>query len=604
MLLTMFGFISQLLTNAVESFDETFQNTPAHQIVLGTTALFLIYSQYQNQWISRAYRARHNNTPKQRVLDSAYELTHNLSPVKKYLNQELDKNLHSVKEKLTRERSNMFLQEEIPETGKPAQAILREFDIRIEECTYDFLSVKEGDKDKEFTVSEGDGQDSGALYAVHPKELTELLKMVYGKTALSNPMHDKWPRINAMQAEIIRWCQGLFNGSNQGYGLLTHGGTTSIIEAIAAYVINARARGVKYPEIVVPETAHAAFKKAADLTGAILITVPVNKKTGAVTAKAMSSYISGNTAVIVGSAPSFMNGICDPISNLGRLARKKNIPFHVDSCLGGFLTAFLNTSENPMDFRVPGVTSISADLHKYGCCPKGTSVCIFSRDSQALSVYAALNWSGGLYATPGILDGSTSGARVAEIYVTLSYYGRRKYQEIAENIINLRQHMQRQIADLTNRVDAITSKDIYVYADPQCSVLGFRSDSLNPHLIADELAKRGWKLNLLQNPNGFHLCLTHVHTLIKGFNIQFTHDLINAIAAVKAYPPGQKPGGNVKVYGAVGMMPSAVQKEVCVQYQKARLAYDATPVRLGMFAVTDKRSSDHKVQHISTLKTQ
>ncbi|BCA95661.1 putative sphingosine-1-phosphate lyase [Legionella antarctica] len=579
----MFDTILELLTSSIEAFDETFQHTPAHQIVMVTASLYFLYNQYHNPWIARTYRARNNATPKQRILDAAYELAKNLPPLQKYLQQELNKNLQSTKDKLTAQRAKMSLLDKIPEEGRSVVEILNEFDIDVSRCSFNFQLIKDGDTARKFFVQLGDGQDSGALYAVHPQELTELLKETNGKTALSNPMHDKWPRINAMQAEIIRWCQELFHNSTEGYGLLTHGGTTSIIEAMAAYVIEARSKGITHPEIVVPETAHAAFKKAADLTGATLIIVPVDKKTGAVSAATMRQYLSANTAVMVGSAPSFMNGINDPIDELGKLAQEKNIPFHVDACLGGFVTAFLDTSESPMDFRVPGVTSLSADLHKYGCCPKGTSVCLFSENSPALSVYSALNWCGGLYATSGILDGSTSGARVAEVYATLSYYGRKKYIEIAENIISLRQSIQTKVSELCGQENGVNQHDIYVYGDPKWSVLGFRSDTLNPYLIADELEARGWKLNLLQNPVGFHLCLTHVHTLVEEFDKKFINDLHDAIVSVKQYSSEKKPGGNVKVYGAVGMMPSAVQEEICIQYQKARLSYEARN-KLGLFA--------------------
>ena len=224
----------------------------------------------------------------------------------------------------------------MPENGVPVALILKEFDIDINRCGFDFMSVQEGHPARRLTVQKGDGQDSGALYTVRPQELTELLKEVYGKTELVNPMHEhKAPRINAMLAEIINWFQHLFHGSKEGYGILTHGGSTSIIEAMAAYVLLARSKGIEHPEIVVPETAHAAFIKAAELTGATLITVPVDKKTGAVSAKEMRKYISRNTAVIVGSAPSYMYGICDPIEELGQLAQEYNIPLHVDACLGG-----------------------------------------------------------------------------------------------------------------------------------------------------------------------------------------------------------------------------------------------------------------------------
>jgi sphinganine-1-phosphate aldolase len=414
---------------------------------------------------------------------------------------------------------------------------------------------------------------------------------VYAKTALTNPMHDKWPRIVAMDAEIIRWCQELFHGSKEGYGLITHGGTTSIIEAMAAYVIHARGKGIKNPEIVVPDTAHEAFAKAATITGAKLITVPVDPNTDVVTAAKMRKYISSNTAVIVGSAPSFMNGICDPIGDLGQLALEKGVPLHVDACLGGFLTAFLDTSKNPMDFRVKGVTSISTDDHKYGCCPKGSSICLFSQDSPALSVYNALGWRGGLYSTRGILDGATSGARSAEIYTTLSYYGRKTYQEISANIVALRQRLQDRIGELYEPDDQ-GRREFYVCGDPQYSVLGFRSHTLHPHFIADELHQRGWELNLLQNPDGFHLCITHVHTLVEGFENKLIHDLQESIAAVKLYPPKKEPTGNVKAYGTIRTLATAVQKMLCTNYQKARLYFEATCSSLGMFSPPKKKEAE------------
>ena len=108
-------------------------------------------------------------------------------------------------------------------------------------------------------------------------------------------------------------------------------------------------------------------------------------------------------------------------------------------------------------------------------------------------------------------------------------------------------------------------------------------------MIADELDKRGWKLNLLQNPDGFHICLTHVHTLIPNFQEKFINDICDAIAAVKAYPADKKPSGNVKVYGAIGMMPTAIQRQVCLQYQRARLAFEAKPCKVGIFSRSERQ---------------
>ena len=578
----MFGFISGLIGQGVNLVNKKLAEYTPTQIIVGTAAVYFIYNQYQNPWLSRAWRARHSQTYQQRLLDLLYDHAKNIPQIKELIDKECSKSLESTLEKLADVRANMNLKPSIPAHSVSPCAILAEFNIEVENCLYPFDEINDAHKDKQFSLNKGDGQDSGAVYAVHPKELTELLKEVYGATALSNPMHDKWNRINAMQAEIISWCQKLFHG--KGYGVLTHGGTTSIIEAMAAYVMHARAKGITYPEIVVPETAHAAFKKAAELTGATLITVPVDKNTGAVDPNTMRSYLSANTAVIVGSAPSFMNGIADPIGEMGALAKEKGIPFHVDACLGGFVSAFQDNSKKPMDFQVEGVTSISADLHKYGLCPKGTSVCLFSKDSPVNSVYAALNWSGGLYATPGVLDGSTSGARVAEVYATLSYYGEIGFIEIANKIIALRAKVEKKVANI---------EGVEIFGEPELMVLGFKSNSLNIHWIADEMDKKGWKLNLLQNPDGFHLCLTHVHTLVDDFTKKFISDLLDALTIVKELPSTHKPSGNVKVYGTVGMMPTGLQQRVCEEYQVARLQLPTSPT---FFENHQETTGEHQTQ--------
>ncbi|MFC3909265.1 pyridoxal phosphate-dependent decarboxylase family protein [Legionella dresdenensis] len=569
----MLKFITALLSASTKKLDKSLKNIPTHQIILATAAILFLFDKYP--MLARMYRSRHNSSVKQSALDVAYGIFKNLPPLKQYINKELAQNISSINKELQAERANMRLKKELPEESVPAHEILQAFGIEPAACNYDFSAAPNKPSAKKLVVQKGDGQDSGTLYAVHTEELTALLKETFASTALSNPMHNKWPRISAMRSEITQWALKLFGGSEHDYGLLTHGGTTSIIEAMAAYVIAARNRGIAQPEIVIPETAHAAFKKAAQLTGATLITVPVDPKTGAVSAKTMEKYLSDNTAVMVGSAPSFMYGICDPISELSELALRKKIPFHVDACLGGFLTAFADTSANPMDFRLPGVTSISADFHKYGLCPKGTSICMFRSDAPALPVFSAADWAGGLYATPGILDGSTSGARIAEIYTTMSYYGHKKYREITNNIVELRKTIQGLFVKLTQEDSGLTENDIYIFGDPQWSVLGFRSANLNCFSIMEEMKKRGWELNALQNPDGFHMCLTHVHTLMPDFAKKFIEDLQNAVAAVKKYGKDHKPANIVKVYGKIKMMPNEVQQRACVDYEKARLFFHA-----------------------------
>ena len=383
----MLNFLVEVGQAVVEAVDNTLSGVSPSKIIFGTAALYFLYNQYQEPSIN--LRTLNNKSYKQRLLDAAYDLAKDFPGIKQLLDSELKKNLKSTKDKLMLQRSKMKLRNKMPEKWLSSIDILKKFGIEQEEDEYNFNKVKEQDKIP--VLKKGDGKDSGALYTEPPRELKKLLEKVYGETNLTNYMHDKWPDIKAKHAEVIQWCQELFHGSKEGgYGILTHGGTSSIIEAMAAYVMHARAKGIKHPEIVIPETAHAAFIKAAELTGATLVVVPVDKKTGAVTASEMRKYLSKNTAVMVGSAPSFMNGVYDPIEELGELAQEFEIPFHVDACLGGFFSAFTDTSDHPCDFRVRGVTSISADTHKFGLCPKGTSVLLFSEDSPALTVYSEL----------------------------------------------------------------------------------------------------------------------------------------------------------------------------------------------------------------------
>ncbi len=566
-----FEILLMLLVNVLDKFDETFEETPPHQMVMYVTALFFLISQYQNPSIMRSWRSRHEKSSTQHLLDSGYELGRHVPVIKtyieKYVNGELSKQHKSDLEKMKKQRAGMRLRDHIPENPLSVEEILQEFDLTPENCGFNFKELLEKEPTaRDFILQKGDGKESGSLYAAPPKELRELLKVVYDCCAYNNPLREKSPRVSAMRAEVIHWGLNLFHGSAEGYGLITHGGSTSIIEAMIAYVLLARAKHIAHPEIVVPDTAHAAFIKAAKITGATLVVVPTDPATGAVRASDMDKYISRNTAVIVGSAPSFMYGINDPIGELGQLAIDRKVPLHVDACLGGFLTAFLDTSSNPMDFRVPGVSSISADTHKYGCAPKGTSFLFFSENSPALSVYAALNWRGGFYATPGALDGSSSAARIAELYVTMAHYSQSGFKQIAEDIIALRQRLEKRVKKLYE------SYDIHVFGKPKWSVLGFQSKNLNPHAIAQEMnQKHGWKLDLMQNPNGFHLCLTHVHTLVPNFEDTFIKNLKDSVRTVESYPSSHKFDGDVKAYGKIRTAPTEVQKQVAISYERSRL---------------------------------
>jgi sphinganine-1-phosphate aldolase len=298
-------------------------------------------------------------------------------------------------------------------------------------------------------------------------------------------------------------CVDLYKGGANGVGSLTTGGTESILVAMCGYREWARkTKGIRHPEIIIPVTAHAAFNKAAGYFGMPIITVPVDPKTFQVDIRAVEAAISGRTAVLVGSAPCFPTGTVDNITELGKLALKYNIGLHVDACLGGFVLPFVKMAgyEVPdVDFSVPGVTSISCDVHKYGCTPKGISTLMWKNtEMRRFQYFVTPEWTGGIYATPTI-TGSKNGSISAAAWAVMNCYGKDGYTENGRLI----------------RVAVDTIKDgirgipeLEVMGDPIINVIAFTSTKINIYKIYDRLTENGWHAVSLQNPSGIHLCVT------------------------------------------------------------------------------------------------
>lgn len=287
------------------------------------------------------------------------------------------------------------------------------------------------------------GQASGAIYHGDSK-LLEFLGQVYGLFTVANPLHpDLFPYVRKMEGEIVAMMISLFHGrvkNSQCYdadsktnkpeveeknfvldstipeccGALTSGGTESILLACKAYRDRARdLYGITSPEIVAPTTIHAAFEKAAHYFGMKLVHVEIDEKTSVVDVDDFRKAINRNTVLIAGSAPNFPHGVIDPIEQLAKLAHENNIGFHSDCCLGGMILPFveklqqlgrLEEDENEpiplFDFRAEGVTSISADMHKYGYAPKGSSVVMYSSSElRHYQYFVSLDWTGGIYAS-------------------------------------------------------------------------------------------------------------------------------------------------------------------------------------------------------------
>ncbi|NXG28841.1 SGPL1 lyase, partial [Dromaius novaehollandiae] len=370
-----------------------------------------------------------------------------------------------------------------------------------------------------------DGKVSGTVYSGEEK-LTRLLVKVYEEFAWSNPLHpDIFPGLRKMEAEVVRIACTLFNGGPNSCGVMTSGGTESILMACKAYRDLAYERGVKHPEMLVPRSAHAAFDKAAHYFGLKIVHIPLTKNME-VDVQAMRRAISKNTAMLVCSAPQFPHGIVDPIEEVAKLAVEYKIPFHVDACLGGFLIAFMEKAgfplKHPFDFRVKGVTSISADTHKYGYAPKGSSVVLYSNKKyRSYQFFVAPDWQGGIYASP-TMAGSRPGGIIAACWATLMHMGESGYVEATKRIIKTARFLESEL----RKIDGI-----FIFGIPEVSVLSIGSDTFDIYRLSNLLAAKGWNLNVLQFPPSIHLCITQLHTK-PGVAEQFLRDVKDSVEEI------------------------------------------------------------------------
>ncbi|XP_069546060.1 sphingosine-1-phosphate lyase 1 isoform X1 [Brachyistius frenatus] len=388
---------------------------------------------------------------------------------------------------------------------------------------------------------------SGAVYW-GDESLTKLLVKVYGDFAWSNPLHpDIFPGVRKMEAEVVRMSCTLFRGGPNSCGTVTSGGTESILMACKAYRDMAYERGVKHPEILAPMSVHAAFDKAAHYFGMKLIHIPLDKKTMKVDVKAMKKYINKNTAMLVCSTPQFPHGIMDPVEEVAKLAVRYNLPLHVDACLGGFLIVFMAKAGYklpPFDFTVKGVSSISADTHKYGYAPKGSSVILYSdKKYRQYQYFVAPDWQGGIYASPSVA-GSRPGGIIAACWATMMHMGENGYVDATKKIISTARKITTQIRKI---------KGVFVFGEPEVSVVAIGSDVFDIFRLSNALTSKGWNLNTLQYPSSIHICCTVLHTQ-PGVADEFIREVKEQVAIIMKNPK-DKTTGMGAIYGMAQSIP-------------------------------------------------
>lgn len=398
------------------------------------------------------------------------------------------------------------------------------------------------------------GKCSGTMYCGDHGHY-QFLAQAFGRFAHVNALQrDMCPSMSKFEGEIIAMTLDLLNAGavtdGSPAGIVSTGGTGSILHAMLAYREHARAeRGVTAPNVIKPETAHPAFDKACHLFGIELRTAPVDPVTMQADVSRIAGHIDGNTVALVGSACTYGYGTIDPVGELSALALERGTGLHVDGCLGGFILPFgqeLGYDIPVYDFRLPGVTSISADTHKYGYAFKGSSVVAF-RDRQLRNAqyFYLTGWSGGKYCSPGI-EGSRSGGLLAATWAGMVNLGREGYLRYARDIFETSARMQ----------EAVRSHpELRILGQPTF-LFSFTSDEFDVYHVNDFMRQRGWRFNGQQYPNALHMAVTRPQTQ-PGVAEAFAADLAEAVGYAREH--AGEPASSGAIYGGVadGMTPEA-----------------------------------------------
>jgi glutamate/tyrosine decarboxylase-like PLP-dependent enzyme len=432
-----------------------------------------------------------------------------------------------------RERFETY--QRLPQKGRPPDEIYQE------------LKTMADEEDRSWET----GRVSGTMYH-GGKQHYSFLNRVFSLFSYVNILQrDLCPSATKFEAEIIAMVAKMLNGEavkqvqpdDEVCGTITSGGTESIMNAEFVYREWARAeKGITAPEIVMPATAHPAFIKGGHYLGIKVISVPVTADFEA-DVEAMRAQITPNTIAIVGSAGSYPHGVIDPIEKLSTLALEHGIGLHVDGCLGGFILPWierLGYDIPPFDFRLPGVTSMSCDTHKFGYALKGTSVVLYrNKKLRRYQFFSAPGWQGGIYASP-TFQGSRSGGLTAATWAAMIAMGEEGYLEAARAIMTASDTIRRGIAAIPEI--KIMGKSTFLIA--------MTSDVVDIYHINDYLASKGWRMNGCQNPPGFHFCMT-LRQALPGVAEAFVEDLKAGVAYARN--PAQPFPKSGMIYGLAGM---------------------------------------------------
>jgi glutamate/tyrosine decarboxylase-like PLP-dependent enzyme len=378
------------------------------------------------------------------------------------------------------------------------------------------------------------------------EDVLEVAKEAYLRFFSENALNPMaFPSLRRLESEVVAMTASMFHAPEGAAGAMTSGGSESLLMVVKTARDWARAERpeVERPEMLLPVTAHPALEKAAHYFDVVPVHVPVGPDLRA-DVRAARELAGPDTILVVGSAPAYPHGVIDPIEDLARVATDRGALFHVDACLGGFLLPFVERTGRrvpPFDFRVPAVTSISADVHKYGYAAKGASVVVYrTRALRRHQWFAYANWPGGLYGSPS-MTGTRPGGAIAAAWAVMRYLGEEGYTELARITMETTEHLRRGVA---------STPGLRVLGEPDMSVFAFTSDAIDVYVLGDALERRGWKVDRQQLPPCLHLMVTPAHRSVAD---EFLADLRQCAREIEETKP--VPEGAAAMYGMLGAAP-------------------------------------------------
>lgn len=376
------------------------------------------------------------------------------------------------------------------------------------------------------------------------QELSDITKDAYCMFFSENGLNPSaFPSLKKFENEVVGMTASLLSGGEKVAGSMTSGGTESILMAIktAREWAKANKPHITEPELIMPISAHPAFNKGGHYFGVKVISVATRDDFRA-DVTAMKEEITDNTILIVGSAPSYPQGVIDPIEELSILALDNNILMHVDACVGGIVLPFyrkLGVDLPKFDFELEGVTSMSVDLHKYGYAAKGASVVLYkSKELRRHQFFVTTDWPGGMYGSPTVL-GTRPGGAIAAAWAIMNYLGEEGYLKLIGQIKDTTEEFKKRISQ---------TPEVELAGDPDMSVLCLVSSTVDIFQVGDCMAARGWHLDMQQDPNSLHLTVSAAH---KDTIDEFFKDLGESAIEVKGI--GNKISG-IKTTMAKGLL--------------------------------------------------